>query len=165
MSVRFGFGYDSHRFGASRPLRLGGVEVPHRTGLSGHSDGDAIAHAVTDALLGAAAMGDIGHLFPDTDAQWKDADSMRMLKQVRDRLFRAGFRIVNIDATVVTEEPKLAPYVAVMRDCLARTLELPVSHVSVKAKTNEKMDAVGEGAGLQVFAVASVTEHPPEHVS
>jgi 2-C-methyl-D-erythritol 2,4-cyclodiphosphate synthase len=151
---RIGLGYDSHTFGAGRPLRLAGVTVPHDTGLTGHSDGDAVAHAVTDALLGAAALGDIGQLFPDTDPRWRGADSMGMLAEVRERVVRAGFAIGNVDVTVITQRPKLAPHVPAMRAGLAEVLGIPVGAVSVKAKTNEGMDAVGRGEGLQVFAVA-----------
>lgn len=156
MGQRFGIGYDCHRFGADRPLVLGGVEVEHDSGLIGHSDGDAVVHAIVDALLGAAAMGDIGRLFPDTDAEWKDVNSLDMLRDVRGRLQGAGFSIVNIDVTVVTERPKLAPHIDAMRASVAGALEIPVEVVSIKAKTNEEMDAVGRGDGLQVFAIASV---------
>jgi 2-C-methyl-D-erythritol 2,4-cyclodiphosphate synthase len=158
MSSRVGFGYDSHTFGASRPLKLAGVEIPHTTGLKGHSDGDAVVHAVTDALLGAAALGDIGQLFPDTDSRWKSADSLQFLADVRDRVARAGLRIVNVDATVVTQHPRLAPHAPAMRERLAAVLGIPTSAISIKAKTNEGMDAVGRGEGLQVFAVASLAE-------
>ena len=156
MSTRFGLGYDSHTFGADRPLRLAGVEIAHTSGLTGHSDGDAVAHAVIDALLGAAALGDIGRLFPDTDERWRDADSMRMLADVLQRLADASWSPVNVDATVITQAPRLAPHIEAMRDRLAAVLELPVAAVSIKAKTNEGMDAVGRGEGLQVFAVAAV---------
>jgi 2-C-methyl-D-erythritol 2,4-cyclodiphosphate synthase len=156
MSNRVGFGYDSHTFGANRPLRLAGVEIPHTTGLKGHSDGDAVTHAVTDALLGAAALGDIGRLFPDTDPRWKNADSLQFLADVRDRVARAGFRIVNVDATVVAQHPRLAPHATAMCERLATVLQIPVGAVSIKAKTNEGMDAVGRGEGLQVFAIASL---------
>jgi 2-C-methyl-D-erythritol 2,4-cyclodiphosphate synthase len=153
-SPRIGVGYDSHTFGAARPLRLAGVVVPHDTGLTGHSDGDAVAHAVTDAVLGAAALGDIGALFPDTDPRWRGADSMRMLATACDRVRDAGFTVGNVDVTVITQRPKLAPHVAAMRERLADVLGVPVHAVSVKGKTNEGMDAVGRGEGLQVFAVA-----------
>lgn len=156
MRQRFGIGYDSHVFGAKRPLILGGVEIENDTGLKGHSDGDAIAHAVTDALLGAAAMGDIGTLFPNTDKRWKNADSLLMLSDVKHRLVAASYSIVNVDVTVVLEKPKLAPYVAEIRENIARTLGLAVNSVSIKAKTNEKMDSVGRGKGIMVFAIASV---------
>lgn len=156
MRQRFGLGYDSHVLVEDRPFILAGVRIDSPKGLKGHSDADAVAHAVIDALLGAAAMGDIGTLFPDTDPRWKDADSMRLLQEVRRRITAAGYEIVNVDTTVILERPKLAPYVADMRTNLASVLAIPVSAVSVKAKTNEKMDAVGRGKGIQVFAVASL---------
>jgi 2-C-methyl-D-erythritol 2,4-cyclodiphosphate synthase len=156
MRQRFGIGYDSHRFGAERPLVLGGVIIDHETGLLGHSDGDAVAHALIDALLGAAAMGDIGQIFPDTDERWRDADSMQLLREVGRRLTAASYTIVNVDVTVITEQPRLAPHIPAMRENLAQALRIPLHAVSVKAKTNEKMDSVGEGKGLQVFAVAAL---------
>ena len=156
MRQRFGIGYDSHVFVEKRPLILGGVKIDHAKGLKGHSDGDAVAHAVTDALLGAAAMGDIGQLFPDTDERWKDADSLTLLADVKRRLVAASYTIVNVDVTVITERPKLAPYVLEMRENIARALSVPVSAVSITAKTNDKMDAVGRGKGLQAFAIASL---------
>jgi 2-C-methyl-D-erythritol 2,4-cyclodiphosphate synthase len=156
MRQRFGLGFDSHVFGAKRPLILGGVTIPHTSGLEGHSDGDALAHALADALLGAAAMGDIGHHFPDTDARLKNADSMQILGEVRRRVVAGGYVIVNVDATVVTEAPKMAPHVEAIRKAIAQTLAISPGAVSVKAKTNEGMDAVGKGKGLQVFAVASI---------
>ncbi len=156
MSVRFGIGYDAHTFGADRPLVLGGVSIPHAVGLTGHSDGDAIAHAVIDAVLGAAALGDIGRMFPDTDDQWRGADSMDLLVRAVDRLTAAGFQVGNVDITVITERPKLAPHVDQIRARMAAALGITLEQVSVKAKTNEGMDAVGAGKGLQVFAVAAV---------
>jgi len=156
MRQRFGIGYDSHRFAEGRPLILGGVTIEHPRGLAGHSDADAVAHAVIDALLGAAAMGDIGHLFPDTDDKWEDADSIKLLQEVRRRVTAASYTIVNVDVTVVTEEPKLAPYIQAMRENVARAVALPVGAVSIKAKTNEGLGAVGKGEGVQVFAVASL---------
>lgn len=157
MRQRFGIGYDLHKFGQKKgPIVLAGVEIDHPKGLEGHSDADAVAHAVTDALLGATAMGDIGRLFPDTDDRWKDANSMQMLAEVRRRVVAASYTIVNVDVTVVTEEPKIAPHVEAMRDNLARALGLPINSVSVKAKTNEGVGDVGDGKALQVFAVASV---------
>jgi 2-C-methyl-D-erythritol 2,4-cyclodiphosphate synthase len=153
---RIGLGFDSHTFGAVRPLRLAGVVIPHETGLTGHSDGDAVAHAVTDAVLGAAALGDIGQLFPDTDPQWRGADSMAMLATACARVRAAGFTIVNVDATVIAERPRLAAHVPAMRERLAAALGVPVDVVSIKGKTNEGMDAVGRGEGLQVFAIAAV---------
>ncbi|KPK08624.1 MAG: hypothetical protein AMS20_01765 [Gemmatimonas sp. SG8_28] len=156
MRQRFGIGYDSHVFVEGRPLVLGGVEIDHPRGLKGHSDGDAVCHAVIDALLGAAAMGDIGTHFPDTDDRWRGADSLKLLHDVRRRLAAASYSIVNVDITVLLEYPKLRPYVDAMRQRLAAALGVPISAVSVKAKTNEKMDAVGRGEGVQVFAVASL---------
>ena len=156
MRQRLGLGYDSHTFGAQRPLVLGGVAIPHESGLVGHSDGDAVAHAVSDALLGAAAMGDIGRLFPDTDERWKGANSMQLLAEVKRRIVAASYVIVNVDVTVITEAPKLAPHAEAMRANLAAAVGLPTGAVSVKAKTNEKMDDVGAGKGLQVFAIASL---------
>ncbi|MFQ6047711.1 MAG: 2-C-methyl-D-erythritol 2,4-cyclodiphosphate synthase, partial [Gemmatimonadales bacterium] len=149
-------GYDIHPFEEKRALVLAGVKIEHKSGLKGHSDADAVAHAVTDALLGAAAMGDIGRLFPETDERWKDADSMRLLGEVRRRILAASYTIVNVDVTVITDTPKLAPYVDTMRDNLARVLGLHVNCVSVKAKTNENLPPVGRGKALQVFAVASL---------
>jgi 2-C-methyl-D-erythritol 2,4-cyclodiphosphate synthase len=156
MRQRFGIGYDSHVFVEGRPLVLGGVAIDHPQGLMGHSDGDAVCHAVIDALLGAAAMGDIGTHFPDTDDRWRGADSLKLLQDVRRRLTAASYSIVNVDVTVLLEFPKLRPYVDAMRHSLAAALGVPTSAVSVKAKTNEKMDAVGRGEGVQVFAVASL---------
>jgi 2-C-methyl-D-erythritol 2,4-cyclodiphosphate synthase len=157
MRQRFGIGYDSHVFGANKKrFILGGVEIENETGLKGHSDCDAVAHAIIDALLGAVAMGDIGQMFPDTDKRWKDADSIMMLSEVRHRLVAASYDIVNVDATIVIEKPRMAPYINGMRENIARALGIAVNAVSVKAKTNEKMDSVGRGKGIQVFAIASV---------
>lgn len=155
--MRIGFGYDSHRFGADRPLRLAGVPVPHPTGLVGHSDGDAIAHAVTDALLGAAALGDIGALFPDGDPAWKDADSMGLLREAYGRVREAGFHVENLDVTVICEAPRIRPHADAMRASLAAALGLEPSAVSIKGKTNEGLDALGRGEGLAVHAVALLT--------
>ena len=154
--MRFGLGYDSHAFGAKRPLVLGGIKIKHTSGLKGHSDGDAVAHAVMDALLGAAAMGDVGRLFPDTDPRWKGADSLQLLADVRRRVVAAGYSIVNVDVTVITEQPKLAPHADAMRARLATVLGVASGAVSVKAKTNEGLDDIGKGKGLQVFAVAAL---------
>ena len=154
--MRIGFGYDSHRFAEGRRLVLGGVEFPGEPGLEGHSDADALLHAVIDALLGAAALGDIGSHFPDDDPKWRDADSAMMLKAVVAELASAGFGIGNIDATVVCERPKLSPKIGAIRERLAELLAIPVSAVSVKGKTNERMDAIGAGTGLAAYAVALV---------
>ncbi|MBQ3289820.1 MAG: 2-C-methyl-D-erythritol 2,4-cyclodiphosphate synthase [Kiritimatiellae bacterium] len=154
--MRIGFGYDSHRFAEGRRLVLGGVEFPGEPGLEGHSDADALLHSVIDALLGAAALGDIGSHFPDGDPKWRNADSAMMLKAVVAELASAGFSIGNIDATVVCERPKLSPKIGAIRERLAELLEIPVSAVSVKGKTNERMDAIGAGTGLAAYAVALV---------
>ena len=156
MRQRFGIGFDSHVFVEKKPLILGGVKIKHPKGLKGHSDGDAVCHAVIDALLGAAAMGDIGQLFPDTDKKWKGADSLELLREVKRRILAASYTLVNVDVTVITESPKLGPHIAEMRDNVSGALGLPLNSVSIKAKTNEKMDSVGRGKGLQVFAVASL---------
>lgn len=156
--MRVGFGYDSHRFEAGRRLVLGGVEFPGETGLKGHSDADVLAHAIIDALLGAAALGDIGSHFPDTDARWKDADSMRLLGAVAQEIRDAGCRIGNVDATVICERPKLRPHVERMRDRLAMAMGVERGRVSVKGKTNEKMDDVGAGLGIEAHAVCLLEE-------
>lgn len=156
MSVRTGFGYDSHRFAAGGPMRLGGVDIPGDLRLSGHSDGDAICHAVTDALLGAASLGDIGSMFPDTEAANKGRDSIEMLGLALDRLRERGFRVVNIDVTVIAERPKIGPHRDAIRARLAAALGIAVDAVSVKGKTNEGMGWVGRGEGLACIAVASV---------
>lgn len=155
--VRTGIGYDSHRLVENRRLVLGGVCIPHERGLLGHSDADVLTHAVCDALLGAVADGDIGQHFPDTDPQWKNVDSTVLLGRVTERLARAGWRILNADATVVTEAPKLAPYILEMRAKLADIMGVDVSHVSVKAKTNEGLDAVGRREGISAMAVVTVS--------
>ena len=152
--MRVGFGYDSHRFEEGRRLVLGGVEFPGETGLKGHSDADVLIHAIIDALLGAAALGDIGSHFPDTDAKWKGADSAKLLKAVVAEVAAAGYRVGNVDATVVCERPKLRPKVDEIRARLARLLNVAVSQLSIKGKTNEKLDDVGAGLGIAVHAVA-----------
>ena len=154
--MRVGFGYDSHRFDESRALRLGGVDVPDAPGLAAHSDGDALIHAVIDALLGAAALGDIGSHFPDSDPKWKDADSAELLKAVVAEIALAGWRVGNVDATVICERPKLLPHVPAIRARLASLLGVEVGRVSVKGKTNERMDDVGRGVGLEVHCVATL---------
>ncbi len=156
MSARAGIGYDSHRFAAGRPLRLGGVTIPHTHGLLGHSDGDAVLHAITDALLGAAALGDIGSFFPDDDPQWKGADSARFVKGAVEALKGGGLAVQQVDVTVIAERPKLAPHVGAMRAATARALGVTMDAVSIKAKTNEGMGWVGRGEGIGVIAVATV---------
>ena len=156
--MRIGFGYDSHRFEEGRKLVLGGVEFPSETGLKGHSDADVLLHAIIDALLGAAALGDIGSHFPDTDPKWKDADSAKLLEAVVAEVLGAGFVIGNVDATVICERPKLRPKIDEIRGRLSELLGIPVGSISVKGKTNEKMDDVGAGIGIEVHAVCLLEE-------
>lgn len=156
--MRVGIGYDSHRFADRRKLILGGVTVPHLQGLTGHSDADAVAHALTDAILGAAGIGDIGTLFPPTDPAWRDANSLELLKQAYLHAVEAGFNFVSADITVVIERPRLAPYLDAMREKLAAALVTRTSSVSVKAKTNEGMGWIGRGEGVAVIAVALLAE-------
>jgi 2-C-methyl-D-erythritol 2,4-cyclodiphosphate synthase len=151
-----GIGYDSHRFADGRRLVLGGVELEHDRGLLGHSDADVLTHAIIDALLGAAALGDIGELFPDTDARYRDADSIELLRHVVARLAEHGFEVRHVDVTVVIERPKLAPYRDQMRTSLAAVLDLGVEHVSVKATRGEGMGFVGREEGVAALAVATV---------
>lgn len=155
---RIGFGYDVHRFIEGRPCILGGIEIPHSKGLLGHSDADALLHAITDAILGALALGDIGTHFPDTDPAWKGADSKDLLRNVMAMVRDKGWDIGNVDATVVTEEPKLNPWLGDIRASIADVLECSVDQISVKATTQEKMGFVGEGHGLAVHAVALLTD-------
>jgi 2-C-methyl-D-erythritol 2,4-cyclodiphosphate synthase len=152
--MRIGFGYDSHRFEEGRRLVLGGVEFPGETGLKGHSDADALIHAVIDALLGAAALGDIGSLFPDDDPRWKDADSAMLLAEVVKKVRGAGWTVANVDATVICERPKLRPCIELIRERLASVMGVGKGRISVKGKTNESMDDVGAGVGVEVHAVA-----------
>lgn len=152
--LRIGNGYDLHRLVAGRPLILGGVQLPFEKGLLGHSDADAVCHAVTDAVLGAAGCGDIGRHFPDTDPAWKDADSLALLRGAMSVVRAAGFAVVNVDVTVVAERPKLAPHVDAMRANVAAALDVAASQVSVKGKTNEGVDSMGAGESIAVHAVA-----------
>jgi 2-C-methyl-D-erythritol 2,4-cyclodiphosphate synthase len=140
---------------------LGGVTVPFAKGLTGHSDADALCHAVADALLGAAALGDIGEHFPDSDLRWKDADSLALLASVRTKIRDRGYRVVNVDATVVAEAPKLSPFKSEMAAKLAAALDVPVGAVSVKAKTNERFDAVGRGEAIAAWAAALIEDIRP----
>jgi len=156
-AARVGIGYDSHRFTPGGPLILGGTSIPVEFSLAGHSDGDAVAHAVTDAILGAAALEDIGAMFPDTDDELRGANSMDLLRAAVRRVREAGFRIVNADVVIVTETPKVAPYRDAMRSALAEALGIPLADVSLKGKSNERMGWVGRGEGLACLATASVT--------
>lgn len=151
--MRVGFGYDVHRLVEGRPLIIGGVPIVHEKGLAGHSDADVLLHAITDALLGAAALGDIGQHFPDTDAAWKDADSLKLLQAVMERVREAGYRVSNIDSTVALQRPKLRPHIEAMRRNVARVLDLDVGQVSVKATTTERLGFVGTEAGAAAYAV------------
>ena len=156
--MRIGFGYDSHRFEEGRRLVLGGVEFLGETGLKGHSDADVLVHAVIDALLGAAALGDIGSHFPDTDPRWKDADSTALLAQVVKEIRGAGYTVGNVDVTVICERPKIGPYVELIRDRLSAVTNVSKGRFSIKGKTNEKMDDVGAGLGIEAHAVALLEE-------
>jgi 2-C-methyl-D-erythritol 2,4-cyclodiphosphate synthase len=159
--MRVGVGYDSHRFDPSRPLVLGGVRVPGFPGLAGHSDGDAVAHAIIDAILGAAGAGDVGRHFPPGREEWKDADSMDLLRRAVALLDDRGYRPSNVDVVVVTEQPRIAPLADRMRARLAGVLGVPEDAVSLKGKTNEGMGWIGAGEGLAVHAVALVEEVAP----
>jgi len=154
--TRVGIGYDLHRLAEGRKLILGGVEIPFEKGPVGHSDGDALAHAICDALLGAASLGDIGTHFPDTDPKWKGAASLRFLERVRELLAERRLRIAHIDAVVITEKPKLGPHFPAMRAALAQTLVIPESAINLKAKTNEGVDAIGRGEAIGAQAVATL---------
>ena len=154
--IRVGIGYDSHRFVEGRPLVLGGITIPYRRGLAGHSDADAVAHALIDAILGAAAAGDIGQLFPDTDPRWKDADSMELLRTAHELIRGRGFALVQADLTIVVEQPRLAPYLGSMAATLAQKLGTAPGSVSLKAKSNETMGFIGRGEGIAVIAVATL---------
>ncbi|WP_277604466.1 2-C-methyl-D-erythritol 2,4-cyclodiphosphate synthase [Pelomonas sp. CA6] len=153
MNLRIGEGWDTHQLVTGRPLILGGIAIPHSHGLLGHSDADALAHAITDALLGAAALGDIGKLFPDTAAEFKGADSMLLLAEATRRVREQGWQIVNIDSTIVAQAPKMAPHIPAMRERLAAVLGVAPQQVNVKAKTAEKMGPVGEGRAIEARAV------------
>jgi 2-C-methyl-D-erythritol 2,4-cyclodiphosphate synthase len=159
MNIRIGEGWDTHQLVEGRKLILGGVEIPHTKGLLGHSDADALLHAITDALLGAAALGDIGKHFPDTDAQYLGADSTVLLAKVASDVRALGYDVVNLDCTVIAQAPKLAPHIQAMRNRIAAVLGLDIARVNVKAKTAEKMGPVGEGRAMEARAV--VLLHKP----
>ena len=152
-AIRVGEGWDTHALVTGRPLILGGVTIPHTHGLLGHSDADALLHAITDAVLGAASLGDIGRHFPDTDPQFKGADSIVLLKEAARRVADAGWHIGNVDATIVAQAPKMAPHILAMRGHIAQALGLAMDAVNVKAKTAEKMGPVGEGRAIDARAV------------
>ncbi|NBB75011.1 MAG: 2-C-methyl-D-erythritol 2,4-cyclodiphosphate synthase [Bacteroidetes bacterium] len=154
--MRVGMGYDVHRLVDGRPLILGGVTIPHPTGLAGHSDADVLLHALADALLGAAALGDIGAHFPDTDEQWRDADSIDLLEAVGEKVRAEGFRLSNVDATVALQQPKLRPHIEAMRSNVAAALCIDVEQVSVKATTTERLGFVGQEAGAAAYAICAL---------
>ncbi|MBT8462009.1 MAG: 2-C-methyl-D-erythritol 2,4-cyclodiphosphate synthase [Gemmatimonadetes bacterium] len=151
--MRVGIGYDSHRFASGRPLVLGGVRVPDHDGLTGHSDGDAVAHALIDALLGASALGNIGEHFPDSDPRWEGADSMDLLAATIRLIEERNYQVVNADVTIITESPRIAPWVPQMAERIAELLRIAGSCVSVKGKTNEGMGWIGRGEGMATIAV------------
>lgn len=154
--LRIGHGYDVHRLVEGRKLILGGVEIEHTLGLLGHSDADVLLHAISDALLGAAAMGDIGGMFPDTDPAFKDADSLLLLKQVVERLEKSGYSVGNIDATVIAQKPKLKPFIEKMRENIAAACECDISQINVKATTEEKLGFTGCEEGIAAHAVCII---------
>ena len=156
--MRIGIGCDTHRLTEGRNLILGGVKIPHTKGLLGHSDADALVHAVIDALLGAAGLGDIGTLFPDTDMKYKDISSLVLLKETAKRLDEAGYKIGNIDTVIIAQKPKLAPYKKQMAETMAETLGIDVSQINVKAKTNENMGFTGREEGIETRCVALIFE-------
>ncbi len=153
MDIRIGEGWDTHALVTGRPLVLGGVTIPHSHGLLGHSDADALLHAITDALFGAAGLGDIGRHFPDTDVRFKGADSSVLLAEAASRVRAGGWEIGNVDSTVIAQAPRLSPHIPAMCECIAQTLGLPVQRVNVKAKTAEKMGPVGRGESIEARAV------------
>ena len=156
--MRIGHGYDVHRLVEGRKFILGGIQIPYEKGLLGHSDADVLAHAISDALLGAAALGDIGKLFPDTDPRYEGADSMKLLKNVIDVLNQNNFKVSNIDSTIIAQRPKLAPYILQMRENIARVCSVDISRISVKATTEEKLGFTGSGEGIAVHAVCLIEE-------
>ncbi len=156
--MRIGHGYDVHRLVEGRPLIIGGVDIPHETGLLGHSDADVLVHAIMDAMLGALALGDIGKHFPDTDEQYKGADSIELLRQVTKIVEKQGYTVSNIDSTILAQAPKLAPYIDKMRENIASTIGVEVDRVSVKATTEEKLGFTGEKKGIAAHAVCLLTK-------
>jgi len=156
--VRVGIGYDSHRFDPGRALILGGVAIPDHAGLKGHSDGDAVAHALIDAILGAAGLGDIGRHYPDSDPRWLGADSMELLSEVVHLVTDRGYRVGNVDTTIIAETPRLSPWVDAIAERIADRLQVARSSVSLKGKTNEGMGWIGRGEGLAVLVVALLDE-------
>jgi len=155
-NIRIGEGWDIHALVPDRPLVLGGVTIPHSHGLLGHSDADALCHAITDALFGATALGDIGHHFPDTDERFRGADSLALLAEAGRRVQQAGWQVVNVDSTVIAQAPRMAPHILAMRQRIAQALAIKLDQVSVKAKTAEKMGPVGAGEAIEARAICMV---------
>ena len=157
--VKIGIGYDVHKLVEGRKLILGGVEIPHEKGLQGHSDADALLHSICDALLGALALGDIGKHFPNTDSRYKDADSKILLAEVYKLIKKNGYKLGNIDSTIVIEKPKMAPHILKMRESISSILECSIEQVSVKATTSEQMGFIGTGEGVKVYVVVLITKN------
>ncbi len=157
MSFRIGQGYDVHALVKGRPLIIGGVTIPHAKGLAGHSDADVLLHAIADACLGAAALGDIGNHFPDADERWRGANSLKLLSYVVERVYAAGFKPVNVDATIIAQQPKMAPHIETMRENIAKSVGVAIGAVNVKATTTEKLGFVGGEEGIEAQAVVLIT--------
>ncbi len=157
--MRIGLGYDVHKLTENRDLILGGVKIPYELGLLGHSDADVLVHAIMDSLLGAAALGDIGKHFPDTDEKWRGADSIELLKAVGNILSENGYSVCNIDSTIIAQKPKLAPYIEQMRENIAKALTLPIDRVSVKATTTEKLGFCGRGEGIAAESICLIEKN------
>ncbi|MCX8069378.1 MAG: 2-C-methyl-D-erythritol 2,4-cyclodiphosphate synthase [Thermodesulfovibrionales bacterium] len=158
MNIQIGIGYDSHRLVHGRNLIIGGVQIPHEKGLMGHSDADVLIHAIIDAILGSAGLGDIGSLFPDTDNKWKDANSLELLKIVNELIIKKGFEIQYIDSIVIAERPKIAPYIEKMRLSLSNTLGISINKINIKAKTNEGMGFIGKCEGIAAQSVCLLSD-------
>ena len=154
--TRFGMGYDVHQLVENRKLIIGGVDIPYEKGLLGHSDADVLLHAISDALLGAAALGDIGKYFPDTDPRYKGADSLKLLEEVGDLLAAKGYVVGNVDATIVAQKPKMLPHIPQMRENIARVLRVDIDQINVKATTEEHLGFTGSGQGISSYAVAGI---------
>lgn len=154
--MRIGLGYDIHRLVEDRKLILGGVEIPYELGLLGHSDADVLIHSIIDAILGSVALRDIGYHFPDTDEKYKNANSLELLKETKKLLLNEGYKIINIDSNIICQKPKLSPYIEEMRKNISQALELKINQVSIKAKTNEKMDSMGNGLSISTNAIVLV---------
>jgi len=156
---RIGTGYDIHRLVTGRDLVIGGIKITHEKGLLGHSDADVLVHAIIDALLGALSIDDIGTLFPDTDPKYKDADSIKLLKFVLNKVYEKGYKINNIDSNIIAQAPKMMPYIPKMKEVLANVMDIDFENISIKAKTKEKLDAVGESLAIEANAVVLLTKN------